>query len=80
LVTLILAVTELRLGTCPVVNFDEKAAKKALGVPNEIRGVAMTPSGYLGEEKGQVTDRKPLAKIVHNEKWQTTKKAPSQLF
>jgi nitroreductase len=69
LVNLILAATELGLGTCWIANFDEKAAKKALGVPNEIRVVAMTPLGYPGEEKGPVTDKKPLDKIVHNEKW-----------
>ena len=66
---LILEATELGLGTCWVANFDEKAAKKVLNIPNEIRVVAMTPIGYPGEEKGPVTNRKPLDKIVHNEKW-----------
>jgi nitroreductase len=66
---LILVATELELGTCWIANFDEKAAKKVLSIPNEIRVVAMTTVGYPGEEKGSVTDRKPLDKIVHNEKW-----------
>ncbi|MGD0451245.1 MAG: nitroreductase family protein [Candidatus Bathyarchaeia archaeon] len=66
---LILAATELGLGTCWIANFDENAVKKALNIPKEIRVVAMTPLGYPDEEKGSVTDRKPLEKIVHYEKW-----------
>lgn len=66
---LILASTELGLGTCWIASFDEKAAKKALNIPNDIRVVAMTPLGYPNEEKGAVTDRKPLNQMVHYEKW-----------
>jgi nitroreductase len=66
---LILASTELGLGTCWVTNFEEKEVKKALNIPKEIRAVAMTSLGYPDEEKGPVTDRKPLNEILHNEKW-----------
>ncbi|MCW4048014.1 MAG: nitroreductase family protein [Candidatus Bathyarchaeota archaeon] len=66
---LILAAAELGLGTCWIANFDEKAAKRALNVPKEIRVVAMTPLGYPDEEKGLVTDRKPLDKLIHYERW-----------
>lgn len=66
---LILAATEAGLGTCWVANFDEKGAKKALNIPKEIRVVAMTPLGYSEEEKGLVSDRKPLDKLVHYDKW-----------
>lgn len=66
---LILASTELGLGTCWVANFDENAVKKALNIPKDIRVVAMTPVGYPDEEKGPPTERKPLEKIVHYEKW-----------
>ncbi len=66
---LILVSTELGLGTCWVANFDENAVKKALNIPKEIRVVAMTPLGYPDEEKGLVTDRKPLESIIHHEKW-----------
>ena len=66
---MILAATELGLGTCWIVNFDEKEARKALGVPKDIKVVAMTPLGYPDEEKGPVTDRKPIEVIVHREKW-----------
>ncbi len=66
---LILASTELGLGTCWVADFDENSVKKALNIPKDIRVVAMTPLGYPEEEKGPVTDRKPLESIIHHEKW-----------
>ncbi len=66
---LVLAATELGLGTCWIAAFDENAVKNALNIPKEVRVVAMTPLGYPDEEKDPVTDRKPLEKIVHHEKW-----------
>lgn len=66
---MILAATELGLGTCWVVNFDEKEARKALNVPKDFKVAAMTPLGYPDEELGPVTDRKPLNSILHFEKW-----------
>lgn len=66
---LILAAAEAGLGTCWIAAFDEKAAKKALDIPKDVRVVAMTPLGYPDEEKGLITDRKPLENIVHYDKW-----------
>jgi len=66
---LILAAAEEGLGTCWIANFDEKAAKKALDIPKDIRVVAMTPLGYPDEEKGLVSDRKLLDQLVHYDKW-----------
>jgi nitroreductase len=66
---LVLASTELGLGTCWIGAFNEDAAKKALGIPKNVRVIAMTPLGYPAEEKGPVTDRKPLADIIHYDKW-----------
>jgi nitroreductase len=66
---LVLAATELGLGTCWIAVFNEKAVKKALNMPKHIRVVAMTPLGYPDEDKGPVTDRKTLNEIVHFEKW-----------
>jgi nitroreductase len=64
-----LAATEEGLGTCWIGAFDEREAKKALGIPEKIRVVAMTPLGYPAETKGEVRDRKPLEKILHREGW-----------
>jgi nitroreductase len=66
---LVLAATELGLGTCWIAAFDEDAAKKALAVPEEVRVVALTPLGYPDEQKGSVVDRKSLEAFVHSEKW-----------
>jgi nitroreductase len=66
---LVLAATELGLGTCWVASFYERRLRKALGIPRGFRVVALTPIGYPDEEKSAVTDRKPLEAMVHYEKW-----------
>jgi len=66
---LILAAWEEGLGTCWIGAFNEEEAKRALGIPEQVRVVAMTPLGYPAEEKGPVTDRKTLEEIVHYDRW-----------
>ena len=66
---IVLAATNEGLGTCWIGAFDEKAVKEVLGIPDHIRVVAMTPLGYPAEEKGEVTNRKPLSDIVHYDRW-----------
>jgi nitroreductase len=66
---LILVAQEERLGTCWVTNFDEKKVKNVLGIPRNVRVVAMTPLGYPAEQKGPVTERKPLEEITRYEHW-----------
>ena len=46
---LVLVATDLGMGTCWIGTFDEKRAKEAMGVPDEIRVVAYTPLGYPDE-------------------------------
>ncbi len=66
---IVLAAANEGLGACWIGAFDEKAVKEVLGIPEHIRVVAMTPLGYPAEEKGPVTDRKPLEEIVHYDGW-----------
>jgi len=66
---MVLCAKEEGLGTCWVINFNEKATKEILGIPSDIRVVAMTPLGYPDEVKGEVNDRKPLEEILHFEHW-----------
>lgn len=76
---LVLAATDMELGTCWIGGFDEAKVKKALGVPENIKVVAMTPLGYPAEKEGLGDKlrktvlgggkRKPLAEIIHQEKW-----------
>jgi nitroreductase len=69
---LILAATDVGLGTCWLGAFDEGKIKKALGVPENIKVVAMTPIGYAADKeslRSKFVDRKPIEEIIHQEKW-----------
>jgi nitroreductase len=66
---LILAATNLGLGTCWIGGFDEKIAREALGVPDGIRVVAYTAIGYPDIKKGEVFARKPLRDICFYERY-----------
>ena len=66
---LILAAWEQGLGTCWIGAFREEEVKKALQIPDDVRVVAMTPLGYPAEEKGPVSNRKPLEEIIHYDGW-----------
>ena len=65
---LILAATEQGLGTCWIGWFDEKKARKALGVPKNLKIVAMTPVGYP-DESPKPKVRKPLEEIVSTDQY-----------
>lgn len=60
---IMLAATELGLGTCWVCNFDAKMCAEILNLPKELEPVAMIPIGYpdiVAVEK----KRKPIEEIV----------------
>jgi len=65
---IILAATEAGLGTCWVCAFDEAKAKAILGIPPEVRVVAMTPLGYPASRPEPVA-RKRLEDLVRSEHW-----------
>lgn len=64
----VLAATELGLGTCWVGAFSEGPIKEFLGVPDDIRIVAMTPLGVPAEAPDP-RPRKALADFVFDGKW-----------
>ena len=76
---LILAATDLGLGTCWVAGFNETKLKELLEIPKRIRVIALTPLGYPVGKKGiveQITKsvlktnkRKSLDEIVHYDHW-----------
>ena len=75
---LVLTATDLGLGTCWIGAFDEKKVKQLLGIPKEIRVVALTPVGYPAKKtvRSKVTSklvkankRKTIDKMVHYDKW-----------
>jgi nitroreductase len=65
---LVLAATDEGLATCWIGWFDEAKAKSALGVPKDIRVVALTPLGYA-DETPEARPRRALGEIVHRDRW-----------
>jgi nitroreductase len=75
----VLAAWEQGLGTCWVGWFTEEKVKKALGIPDNIRVVAMIPTGYPAEKEAMMNrvarrliksaDRKEIGEFVHFQKW-----------
>jgi len=66
---LVLAATDQGLGTCWIGWFDEQKAKAALGVPKDIRVVALTPLGYP-DETPEARPRRSLDAMVCRDGWQ----------
>jgi nitroreductase len=65
---LILAATNLGLGTCWIAAFNVDAARKVLQLPEEAEPVIFTPLGYPADAPGP-KDRKPLSELVRYEHW-----------
>lgn len=65
---LILAATELGLGTCWIAAFDPTAAREVLALPDGVEPVAFTPLGYPADQPG-TKRRKPLSDLVRYERW-----------
>jgi nitroreductase len=65
---IVLAATDLGLGTCWVAAFDPPAARQVLGLPDGIEPVAFTPLGYAADAP-RVKERKALAELVRWERW-----------
>ena len=62
---ILLMAHSLGLGACWVGAFDEDSVREVLGIPPEIRPVAIVPVGYPAEEPSA-----PPGNIeVHNEHW-----------
>ncbi|MFW9781382.1 MAG: nitroreductase family protein [Candidatus Heimdallarchaeota archaeon] len=66
---LILAATAEGLSTCWIGWFNESKVKEILNIPEEYKVMGLTPLGYSVKPKGEITERKPLEKIVHYEKF-----------
>jgi len=65
---LILAATDLGLGTCWIAAFDPQAAREVLQLPESAVPVALTPLGYPADQPGP-KKRKTLEEIVKKEHW-----------
>jgi nitroreductase len=65
---LMLQATEEGLGTCWIGAFEEKDVKALLGIPEDVRVLALTPLGYPDEEPPS-RGRMPLEEILSHEKY-----------
>jgi nitroreductase len=66
---LTLAAHALGLGTVIIGNFDASRVEKVLNVPTGHTVVTMTPLGFPAQ-KGQVSPRKALSEVLHQEKFE----------
>ncbi len=65
---IILAATELGLGTCWIGAFNPQAAREVLGLPDGVEPIAFTPLGYPADQP-RPKKRKPLEELVRYERW-----------
>jgi nitroreductase len=63
-----LCATDLGLGTCWVGAFDPAKTKIALGLPDDVEPLVMTPLGYPAVA-GAAKKRKNPAEIIHRDRW-----------
>ena len=65
---LMLAAVSEGLGTCWIGAFDEHAVKETLGIPDDVKVIALTPVGYpAGDRKHR--PRKSIDEIVVRDRW-----------
>jgi nitroreductase len=65
---LILAATDVGLGTCWIGAFDATAAREILHLPDDVEPIAFTPLGYAADQP-EPKKRKPFSELVRYERW-----------
>ncbi|MEE8413994.1 MAG: nitroreductase family protein [Dehalococcoidales bacterium] len=65
---LIMAATDLGLGTCWIGAYDAEAARKILGIPEEAHPVVLATVGYADDQPKERV-RKPVDELVRYERW-----------
>lgn len=65
---LILAATDLGLGTCWIAAFNEHAARRILNIPDEVEPLIFSPLGYPQDTPGE-KERKPVTELVRYQGW-----------
>jgi len=65
---LILAATDLGLGTCWIASFNVGAAQEVFGLPDEFEPIVLTPLGYPDDQPSP-KERKKISDLVHYERW-----------
>lgn len=65
---LVMAATDLGLGTCWIGAFDREAVTRVLGIPANVHPVILVALGYPDAEPRPKT-RKPIEELVRYERW-----------
>lgn len=65
---IILAATDVGLGTCWIGAFEPDAAREVLELPEDVEPVVFTPLGYPADQPGPKR-RKHLSDLVRYERW-----------
>jgi nitroreductase len=65
---LVLAATDVGLGTCWIGAFDAAAAREILDLPDDVEPIAFTPLGYPADQP-KPKKRKALSDLVRYERW-----------
>jgi nitroreductase len=65
---LILAATDVGLGSCWIAAFDPAATREVLGLPDSVEPIAFTPLGYASNGI-RTRRRKTLVEIVKHDRW-----------
>jgi nitroreductase len=65
---LVLAATDLGLGTCWIAAFDPVAAREVLGIPEQVTPIAFTPLGHPADQP-LAKRRKNLDDLVKYNHW-----------
>jgi nitroreductase len=65
---IILAATDLGLGTCWIGAFNPETTRQVLGIPKDVVPIAFTPLGYP-DAAPRPKERKSLTEIVRYENW-----------
>jgi nitroreductase len=65
---LILAATDLGLGTCWIAAFNPAAARQVLELPEGVEPIVFTPLGYPADQ-ARPKERKPITDLVRYETW-----------
>lgn len=65
---MVLAATDLGLGTCWVAAFDVNELKRFLNLPQGVEPLVMTPLGYPAIPRGE-KERKPIEDLVSYNTW-----------
>jgi len=66
---LTLAAHSVGLGTCWIASFKEERVREILGIPNDVRVIALSPLGYP-DESPERTPRKNLEELVVYDRYQ----------